>query len=70
MAKNHCLSGVNWASLKKFAKFVFGEKNYISSRIVNDKHYIIYIEKSVYYERKEIADKFSDEFLVVIKPMD
>ena len=70
MGKNHCVSGVNWASIKKFAKFVFGDENFMSSRIVDDRHYIIYIAKSKYYETKKLVDRFEDKFLVNIKPMD
>ena len=70
MGKNHCISGVNWASMKKFAKFVFGEKNVVNTRIKDDKYYIIYIEKEVYEKKKAVADKFENEFLVILKPME
>lgn len=67
MAKNHCISGVNWASLKKFAKFVFGSNNVLGNRIVEDKYYIIYIDKEVYEKNPKTVDKFENEFLVSIK---
>lgn len=71
MSKSHCISGVNWASVKKFARFTFGEKNVLSNRVVdNGKHYIIYLDKKIYWENKSIVDKFEDAFLINLKPME
>ena len=70
MGKNHCISGVNWASMKKFAKFVFGEKNVVTTSVKDDKFFFIYIKKDVYYKKKEVADKFEEDFLVILKPID
>lgn len=70
MGKNHCISGVNWASLKKFAKFCFGKENFISSRVVDEKHYFIYISMEKYNSSRKLVDNFENEFLVNIKPID
>lgn len=70
MAINHCISGVNWASLKKFARFVFGADKILGNRVVDNKHYIIYLDRKKYNSSIELVEAFEDEFLVNIKPMD
>jgi len=70
MGVNHCISGVNWASLKKFAKFLFGEDKILGNRIVDNKYYILYLEKNTYNSNKVLVDKFENEFLVSVKPME
>jgi len=73
MGKNHCINGVNWASLKKFAKFCFGSKNIVGNRIAEGlKHdtYIIYIDREKYDSSPTLVDKFENEFNVTLKAQD
>ena len=67
---NYYISGVNWSSLKKFARFIFGKENLINYQVTKDgKQFIIWVEKNFYHENKEAFDKFEDEFLVNMKPL-
>lgn len=67
---NYYISGVNWSSLKKFARFIFGKENLITYQVTKDgKQFIIWVEKNFYRENKEAFDKFEDEFLVNMKPL-
>ena len=70
MGKNHCISGVNWASMKKFARFVFGEENVVTSKVVDDRHFIIYLGRETYQKKKPLVDKFENEFHIYLKPID
>ncbi len=73
MGKNHCINGVNWASLKKFARFIFGKDNVVGNRIVEGgmhDTYVIYIEREKYNSSPKAVDKFENEFLVTLKPQD
>ena len=65
---NNSINGINWSSMRKFASFLFGDiKNH---RIVDTTHYIIYINKQVYADKKALVDAFENEFMIYIKPDD
>lgn len=67
---NYYISGVNWSSLKKFAKFLFGKENILNFQVTKDgKQFIMWIDKKFYEENKEAFDKFEDAFYVNMKPL-
>ena len=69
MGKNHCINGVNWSSLRKFAEYTFdgGVKMH---KIVDDKYYLIFIDKKAYNENPVEVDKFENFFMVNLKPLE
>lgn len=67
---NHSLNGVNWSSLKKFAKFYFGESNYISDAVKDKGEYFIFLKKEFYESRIEAVNNFEKKFLVNIRPVE
>ena len=69
MGKNHTISGVNWASVKKFAEYTFGELegNKIKTTQNGRHYYYIYVSKQTYNENIEEIRRFEDRFLVEIK---
>ena len=65
---NDIICGVNWASMKKFARFSFGSENCLGFRKANKSTYIIYLEKSVFESNKKLVEDFESFFHVTIKP--
>lgn len=67
---NYYISGVNWSSLKKFARFYFGEENIENYTVTKDgRHFVIWIQKDFYHKNKEAMDRFEDAFLINLKPL-
>lgn len=69
-ATNDYICGVNWSSMKKIAKFAFGEKNVVSFRKTDNRRYIIYITKAKFYEDKGFVDYFENFWKVSVKPLE
>lgn len=68
--KQNYINGVNWATMKKIAKFVFGVENCTAFKKVNQMTYIIYIDKSTYQTRLKLVERFETFWNVTIKPID
>jgi len=61
---NKYIDGVNWASLKKFAKFFFNT-SYRMDNIIEANgvlYYKIYIDKVIYWENIDEVRRFENEF--------
>ena len=68
---NYYLQGVNWSSLKKFARWAFGEDNIENYKVSKSgKEFFIYISRSYYNENKEAIESFENEFFVNMKAID
>jgi hypothetical protein len=70
MAENDYICGVNWSTMKKIAKFVFGDSNCVSFKKTDNRRYIVFITKKVYYDKKEVVEHFENYWKVSVKPMD
>ncbi len=70
MSGNDYICGVNWSTMKKIAKFTFGEENCEHFKKTQGRHYIIYINKKVYYEKKKVAEHFENYWNVTVKPIE
>jgi len=69
MAQNDYISGVNWSTMKKIAKFVFGDEN-VSFRKTENKRYFIFLEKKRYHDKKELVESFENYWNVDVRPID
>jgi len=69
MAQNDYISGVNWSTMKKIAKFVFGDQN-VSFRKTDNKRYFIFLEKKIYHDKKELVENFENYWNVDVRPID
>jgi hypothetical protein len=60
------ICGVKFASLKKFANFLF-ENKVEYGKLHNRNTYVISISKEVYDRKKKEVERFEDEFFVSVK---
>ena len=69
MAQNDYICGVNWSTMKKIAKFVFGDDD-VTFKKTNNKIYIVFLEKKKYHDKKELVEHFENYWNVEIRPIE
>jgi hypothetical protein len=63
---SQAICGVKFASLKKFANYLF-ENSVETGKLHNRSTYVIIISLEVYTRKKKEVERFEDEFFVTVK---